>query len=139
MRREDLLEEIAGLIRDLIQVSRESFRGCADELQLGPGEAQALWLLGITEATSTGDLARRLRVDPANASTLLTKLEKRRLVTREPAKHDRRKRRILLTPAGRKARQELVSCMANDPPSFAELSTTELRSLRDLLRRVDRT
>ena len=49
---------------------------------LGPGEAQALWLLGIGGDATTGDLARRLGVDPANASTLLTKLERRGLSNR---------------------------------------------------------
>ena len=51
---------MGGLVRDF----RASFVACADRLELGPGEAQLVWLLSETGDASTGDLAGRLGVDP---------------------------------------------------------------------------
>jgi DNA-binding MarR family transcriptional regulator len=120
----------------LVRRFRAGFLACADELGLAPGGAELLWLLEERGETSTGDLARRLGVDPANTSTLLTKLEDRGLVRRLPAEHDRRRRRVSLTAAGRKAKLHLARCMEGRQHGFGRLTTSELVSFRDLLRRV---
>jgi quercetin dioxygenase-like cupin family protein len=67
---------------------------------------------------ATKDVARELDIDPANASTLVTRLERRRLVRRDPATNDRRKRLISLTTAGRKMRghQATVGNRCSKPP-----------------------
>jgi DNA-binding MarR family transcriptional regulator len=129
-------KEIAALMSGLVRRFRAGFVACADELGLGPGEAQLLWLLEARGDASTGDLAVRLGVDPANASTLLTKLERRGLVRRAPAKRDRRRRVISLTAEGRRTRAALARCMESRQPGFGQLTTSELVSFRDLLRRV---
>jgi DNA-binding MarR family transcriptional regulator len=134
--REQLGREISALMGGLVRRFRGSFVSCADRLALGPGEAQALWLLTEDGGTTTGDVARRLNVDPANASTLLTKLEGRGLVRREPAPHDRRKRLVSPTAEGRKTRQALADCIGSRQDGFGGLSTGELTTFRDLLRRV---
>ena len=134
--RQRLGDEIAALMGELVRDFRAGFVGCADQLGLGPGEAQALWLLSGGDDISTGDLARRLGVDPANASTLLTKLEGRGYVRRDPAPNDRRKRLASLTAEGRQAKLMLARCMERRQVGFAALTIAELRSFRDLLRRV---
>jgi DNA-binding MarR family transcriptional regulator len=134
--REHLGNEIAALISGVARRYRGSFVGCADQLGLGAGEAQALWLLSAGGEATTGELARRLGVDPANASTLLSKLGRRGLIRRKPASHDRRKRIVSLTAKGRQANRALTRCMEQSPAGFAELSTSELVTFRDLLRRV---
>ncbi len=123
---------MGGLVRNF----RTFFVSAAARLGLGPGEAQALWLLGEGGDASTRDLARRLGVDPANASTLLTKLEARGLVRRRPAPDDRRRRLVSLTAEGRRTKQRLAGYMEGGRGGFSELSTAELASFRDLLRRV---
>ena len=120
----------------LVRSLRGALLTCAGELGLAPNEAQALWLLALRGSVATKDLARALEIDPANASTLITKLERRRLVRRNAAPHDRRKRLISLTAEGREVRRRLVGCVAERRPSFRELTTDELVSFRDLLRRV---
>jgi MarR family transcriptional regulator, organic hydroperoxide resistance regulator len=135
-RRERLGNEISALMGGLVRTFRGGFVSCADELGMGPGEAQALWLLSEDGETTTGDLARRLNVDPANASTLLTKLESRGLVRRDPAKHDRRKRQVSPTAEGRKTKLALARCIGSRQEGFGVLSTSELATFRDLLRRV---
>ena len=86
--------------------------------------------------TTTKDLARRLDIDPANASTMLTTLERRGLVRRHPAPRDRRKRVVSLTEQGRQTRLRLARCIGERQPSFRALTTDELAAFRDLLRRV---
>jgi DNA-binding MarR family transcriptional regulator len=123
---------MGGLVRHF----RRGFTTCADELGLGPSEAQLLWLLTEDDGVSTTDLARGLGVDPANASTLLTKLERRGLVRRKPAPRDRRKRLVSLTAEGRKTKVALAGCIERRQPGFDALTTAELSTFRDLVRRV---
>ena len=134
--RERVGQEIATLMGGLVRGFRAGFVACADRLELGPGEAQLLWLLEERGEASTGDLAQRLGVDPANASTLLTKLERRGLVRRQPAERDRRRRLASLTAEGRRTKLALARCMEKRQPGFGQLATAELVSFRDLLRRV---
>jgi DNA-binding MarR family transcriptional regulator len=134
--REQLGNEIAALMGPLVRELRGALLTCAGELGLAPNEAQAMWLLGLRGSVATKDLARALDIDPANASTLITKLERRRLVRREAARHDRRKRLVSLTAEGRDMRRRLARCVAERRPSFGELTTGELVIFRDLLRRV---
>jgi DNA-binding MarR family transcriptional regulator len=134
--REQVGREIAVLMGGLVRTFRTGFVACADRLELGPGEAQLLWVLDESGDASTGDLARRLGVDPANASTLLTKLEGRGLVSRLPAARDRRRRLVSLTAQGRMTRRALGRCMEERQPGFSRLTDSELVGFRDLLRRV---
>lgn len=95
-----------------------------------------MWLLGAQRPPSTKELAQRLDVDPANASTLVTRLEGRGLVSRAPAPEDRRRRVITLTAQGVQTRGRLGSCMAQRGPTFGRLTTEELVTFRDLLLRL---
>jgi DNA-binding MarR family transcriptional regulator len=135
-RRERLGNEIAALMSQMTRSYRSGFVACAEQLGLGPGEAQALWLLAAVGEGSTGELARRLRVDPANASTLLSKLERRALIRRRPAPQDRRKRIVSLTTKGRETIRALGRCIERQEGGFGALTTSELVTFRDLLRRV---
>jgi MarR family transcriptional regulator, organic hydroperoxide resistance regulator len=135
-RREALGNEIAALMGPLVRSIRINLRACAEQLELAPGEANALWLLAAMGEMPTKDLARRLEIDPANASTMLTRLERSGLVRRDPAAHDRRKRVVSLTQKGRDTRQRLAQCIGERQPTFGALSTDDLAAFRDLLRRV---
>jgi|SRR4051812_15668373 DNA-binding MarR family transcriptional regulator len=136
--RQGLGQEIAALMGGLVRGFRAGFVACADRLELGPSEAQLLWLLEERGGASTGDLARRLGIDPANASTLLTRLEGRGLVQRQAAERDRRRRLVSLTAEGRRTKLALGRCMEDRQPGFGQLTTAQLVSFRDLLRQVAR-
>jgi len=136
--REQIGNEIAALMGPLVRDLRIAFQTCAAELGLALSEAQALWLLELRGTLATKNLARALDIDPANASTLITKLERRGLVAREPGDEDRRRRLVSLTAEGQKTRRQLARCVAQRRPSFRELTTDELVTFRDLLRRVAR-
>jgi DNA-binding MarR family transcriptional regulator len=135
-RREEVGNEIAGLMSLLIRSIRGNLAACAEDRGLSPGEANLLWLLAASGPITTKDLARRLDIDPANASTLLTKLERRGLVRREPSPVDRRRRMVSLTEAGHEARAAIARCLGDRQPTFRKLTTDELTTFRDLLVRV---
>jgi DNA-binding MarR family transcriptional regulator len=137
-KREQLGNEIAALMGPLVRELRTAFQTCAAELGLALSEAQALWLLALRGTLTTKTLAQALDIDPANASTLITKLERRGLVSREAAADDRRQRLVALTSEGQQTRRKLVRCIAQRRPSFRELTTEELATFRDLLQRVAR-
>ena len=134
--RDALTNEIAGLMGPLIRGLRGSLRVCAESQGLAQSDANALWVLAAAGPLTTKDLAQRLDMDPANASTMLTRLERRGLVTREASEHDRRKRVASLTDAGRETRRALASCVGERQPSFSALTNAELATFRDLLRRA---
>jgi MarR family transcriptional regulator, organic hydroperoxide resistance regulator len=134
--REQLGNEIAGLMGPLVRSLSAAFRECAGELGLALSEAQAVWLLGTAGALTTKDLAGRLGIDPANASTLVTRLERRGLVQRDADADDRRRRLVSLTDNGAELRLRLAGCVGERRPTFRGLTTDELVTFRDLLRRV---
>ena len=134
--RERLGQEIAGLMGPFVRGMHTHFRACADDLGLAPGEAQALWVLDLRGPVGTKELARALEIDPANASTMLTKLEGRGLVRRAAAESDRRRRLTSLTDQGRETRAALAHCIGERRPAFRDFSTEELRTFRDLLGRA---
>jgi MarR family transcriptional regulator, organic hydroperoxide resistance regulator len=136
--REQLGNEIAGLLGPLVRSLSAAFRDCAGDLGLALSDAQALWLLAVADALTTKELAGKLGIDPANASTLVTRLERRGLVRRGPAADDRRKRLVSLTPDGSELRLRLAGCVGERRPAFRELTTDELVVFRDLLRRIAR-
>jgi DNA-binding MarR family transcriptional regulator len=135
-RREAIGNEIAALMGPLVRALRVALRSCAEELELTQNEANALWVLAASGALTTKDLARRLDIDPANASTMLTRLVRRGLVRREPAPTDRRRRVVSLTERGTETRLRLAHCVGERQPSFRALTTDELAAFRDMLRRV---
>jgi MarR family transcriptional regulator, organic hydroperoxide resistance regulator len=127
--REWLGNEIAALMGPLVRSLRGALLTCPGELGLAPNEAQALWVLAIRGSVATKDLARALDIDPANASTMITKLERRRLVCRDAASHDRRKLLISLTEEGRDLRRRLARCVAERPPQLPRADNRRARNL----------
>jgi DNA-binding MarR family transcriptional regulator len=137
--RDQLIQEVASLLGPLVRSLRAGLISAAADFALTPTEAEALWVLAAVGSDSVRGLAQRLEIDPANASSLVTRLEERRLVSRSPAPNDARKRLVALTPAGRKLRAALASAVGERRPTFARLSTEDLTTFRNLLRRLNST
>ncbi|PRZ05736.1 MarR family transcriptional regulator with acetyltransferase activity [Isoptericola sp. CG 20/1183] len=85
-----------------IGVLDDSFLGLGMPL----GTARLLYEIGV-QAGTTRDLRARLQLDSGYLSRLLRRLESDALVSVEPDPDDRRRRRVDLTPAGRRAWDEL--------------------------------
>jgi MarR family transcriptional regulator for hemolysin len=135
--REPVQDEIATLLGSLTRRLRRDFADCAGELGLALAEAQALWVLSVRESLTTSDLARALQIDPANASALGSRLERRGLAVRATDGEDRRRRLISLTQPGREAKRTLAERVGERRPTFSALSDEELVAFRDLLLRMD--
>ena len=77
-----------------------------------------------------------LACDNSNVTGLVDRLEARGLVARQASPEDRRIKRIVLTVAGVRVRDQLLDRVGHPPAGFERLSAAEHRQLRDLLRRV---
>jgi MarR family transcriptional regulator, organic hydroperoxide resistance regulator len=110
-----------------------------EELGLTLALADALWQLDRARgALSRRELAERLGCDPSNVTFLIDRLQERRLVTRSPARGDRRATALTLTDTGEKVRGRLIATIA-ESPLFAGLTEAQLRQLASLLARCVRT
>jgi DNA-binding MarR family transcriptional regulator len=128
-----LAEEISSLFNRVAFRLKDHQFACLERFKLSAAQANALWRIGPRESVSVGALADRFWADPSNLAAPLVALEKRGLLTRRPAAHDRRVRTIRLTAEGRALRERLMTCLFTDPPVVAGLTTRERRALRDLL------
>lgn len=110
---------------------------CVDRLGVTRMEAKTLYRLEPGETVPVRTVAERGRVDPSNLSSAVESLERRRLVERPRASHDRRIRAVRLTPAGEELRERLETCLHERHPAVARLAPEEREALRTLLRRLD--
>jgi DNA-binding MarR family transcriptional regulator len=79
-------------------------------------------------------LARTLHCDVSNLTSLLRRLERRRLITRSAADHDRRYKPVSLTLAGRRMQQRLLPIQAQVATRlYGHLTRRQQRQLYDLV------
>lgn len=97
--------------------------------------AQMRVLLALSEERMTQSaLADVLHCDVSNLTALLRRLERRRLITRSSADHDRRYKRVSLTVAGRRLQQRLLSVQAQVAGRlYGHLTRRQQRQLYDLV------
>lgn len=86
-----------------IGVLEESFLGTGRPLAV----SRLLFEIGAAAGVTARDLRERLDLDSGHLSRMLRRLEAEGLVTTRPDPADQRRRVVLLTDAGRAARQEL--------------------------------
>ena len=86
-----------------IGVLEESFLGTGRPLAV----SRLLFEIGTAEGITARDLRERLDLDSGHLSRMLRRLEAEGLVSTRPDPTDQRRRVVLLTDAGRAARQEL--------------------------------
>jgi DNA-binding MarR family transcriptional regulator len=135
--RDQLAEEISSLFNRVSFRLKDHQFACLERFKLSAIQANALWRIGPRESLSVGALADRFWADPSNLAAPLVALEKRGLLTRRPAAHDRRVRTVRLTAEGRALRERLMACLFTDPPVVAGLTARERRQFRDLLAKLD--
>jgi DNA-binding MarR family transcriptional regulator len=84
---------------------------------------------------TTSELAERMSCEPSNATYVIDKLEKQKLVERRPHPTDRRARQLVLTADGSALRGKLLELLQQDSP-LAGLAAHEQDALHDLLQRA---
>lgn len=85
------------------------------------------------EGKSMSQLAEECFSTPSYMTVVVDGLEDRGLVRRQPDPNDRRVKLVSLTEEGLAAVERSLERMSRPPSGLLELSTTELRTLRDLL------
>lgn len=131
----ELSAEVWAVMRGLFRDHRLRFLTAASGLDLHPAQAGAL--LQLHRPLPMHELAAELGCDNSNVTGLVDRLAARRLVAREASPHDRRVRQVVLTPAGRRLRAQLLARIG--PPAatgISNLSTEEQRQLLGLLRKI---
>jgi len=103
--------------------------------RLGAGRGKILFQLRHGPMTLT-ELAGANGVDAPYATLIVDKLEDRGLVERQPHPDDRRRKLVMLTPAGRDALATADAILLRPPRALGALNAEELRQLTRLLKRV---
>ena len=105
---------------------------------ISPTEARVVYELAQQETSSAAELARRLRIDSGYLSRILARLERRGLESARPSAHDRRRRILELTDAGRAAFRELDARSTAQAAGLLEpLGTPARRRLVSALRTIE--
>ena len=108
------------------------------EHNLTPPTFQALWVIDPSEPPpSMKVVAERLHCNAPNMTFMVNQLTDRGLVERAVDPADRRSRVLVLTPKGRRVRDEVVRAALAGTP-LAALNDSELRQLLALLNRAVR-
>ena len=132
----ELDRDVCKLIHQFVHTLDGHVRVVADEAGLTP--TQVIALRELSEPITARELATRMACEASNATFVLDRLEERGLLTRRPHPTDRRAKQIVLTPAGKRRRTEVVARLNAHSP-LAHLARHRQESLRDLLRElVDR-
>lgn len=132
---EELAQETWALLFEVIRHEMRHFPAIAAEFELSPVQVHVLRALGESPLPMSS-LAGFLGCDASNVTGLVDRLEGRGLVERQSAQHDRRVKLLVLTEAGEALRKRLLARLMVPPPSIAALSGTDLRALRDIMRRA---
>jgi DNA-binding MarR family transcriptional regulator len=113
---------------------RPKIMRAGQELELSP--PQGIVLRFLDEPRPMGELAALMHCDSSNMTGIVDRLEERGLVERTAAEGDRRVKLIALTEHGRALRDRLNRRIAEPPEVIESLSASDLRALRDILRRA---
>ena len=129
---EGLAAEAWGLLIPLVYPPR--FIEIAHKLGVTPPILGALRFL--EQPQTMGRMAELLHCDPSNVTGIVDALEDRKLAERKPSAGDRRVKQVELTAAGRKLRARAVEEMLKPPTWIKDLSASDQRALREILRRA---
>lgn len=124
--------EVGELLLQLMESMKDRFFVAATEVGLTPTQAMALHTLD--EPCPMRELAENIGHDASHVTAIVDKLENQGLVERQPDPHDRRIKRLSLTPEGRALQERLHQHLFEQLPHVDRLSVTQRRELRDLLR-----
>jgi DNA-binding MarR family transcriptional regulator len=130
-REGDLDHEILGLLLVLVDSFKDRFEAAVESADLNL--AQGHLLMSLDEPTQMSELARNMGFDASHITSIVDKLEDRNLVERRPDTQDRRVKRIVLTPAGQKARDQIEDQLLATMVPLGGLDAAQRVQLRDLL------
>ncbi|ANB72211.1 hypothetical protein AYM40_07405 [Paraburkholderia phytofirmans OLGA172] len=127
------------IVHAQVTMRRRANRQLKASLGVSFSQAVVLALLLPNKSPVVGEIAESYCIDKSAAARLLSRLEERGLIARERDANDRRMVRPVLTEAGRVlAEKGLRELTAVEDRALSGWMPTEVRALRDILRRVVR-
>jgi DNA-binding MarR family transcriptional regulator len=118
----------------------QSFQGWEDRVNsasaaagLSPVSAWALVQLDPDHPISQKELAARLRCTPSTVVDPTDHLEDAGLVVRKANQADRRVNVLVVTPKGKRVRDDLIGRLFEPPAAFRGLPSRDLSRFRDLM------
>lgn len=130
------LTEAWELLQRIMLGQKGRFAAIAAEFDLAPAQMLALTALEPGSPKAMSDLAHALRCDNSNVTGIIDRLQRRGLVERRPAAHDRRVKQLEVTAAGAELRDQIRTRLKLPPEPLSSLSDEDARALRDILRRA---
>ncbi|MDQ1423539.1 MAG: hypothetical protein QOD72_1037 [Acidimicrobiaceae bacterium] len=118
---------------------RDRFMALSTKHGLTPAHTKALLDLDPDKPAPMRQLATQLSCDASYVTNIVDRLEERGYVERRPSSADRRVKEVVLTAAGREARNEIYEALHEPPESLANLSAADQRTLRNIVRRMTST
>ena len=100
---------------------------------LSPVSAWALVQLDPEHPISQKELAARLRCNPSTVVDPTDRLEERGFVVRRPNPTDRRVNVLVVTPTGRRVRDDLIERLFEPPEAFHQLPASEGERFREVM------
>lgn len=125
-------------LRRLYEGYRRHFVSVAGDLDVGPREVGATFIIGLNPGLTPSELRNALAMDGAQITALLNMLDRRGLIDRQVSKTDGRSRHIYLTQEGEEFLDRLREVVGWFDRSFAgeALSDAELHQLIGLLAKL---
>jgi len=131
---DELNQQIADALAELIKQAHELGQGIAADFGLTASDAKALYMLR-TPCTMK-ELGLRMGCDPSFVTSVADALEKLGLARREPSQRDRRSKNLVLTAEGEKLRDLIWSEISARAPWCNTLDTSERQCLLGLIRKM---
>lgn len=128
-------------IRRLVRTLRTTAVSVERETGLSTAQTFVLQLLLVAPAESMNELAERTSTDQSSVSVVVSRLETKGLVARQPSPADARRTQVVITNDGialmrskpSTVQERLTSALACLPPQSLRLLSTELNNLVALL------
>lgn len=101
----------------------------ASSVSMTPQQLLALKVMGEHGTMAMSELAIHLGCDASNVTSIVDKLEKRGIVERRSAEHDRRVKSLVVTPEGQQLFEVVKTRFLQPPPAIGGLATEDQEEL----------
>jgi DNA-binding MarR family transcriptional regulator len=137
-RAEDSAPALNREILDAVTVLIKRAEGVGQVIAAGMGvtSSDLLAMLKLDGGLAMKDLAQRLGCDASFITAIADNMEKRGFMRREPSQRDRRVKKLVFTPAGEAAKEELLAQLAARMPWCYALDDSERQCLLTLMRKM---
>jgi DNA-binding MarR family transcriptional regulator len=124
------------LLFDFFVATRPERDRTLESRNLTANDSRALMTLDAGAGKTMGTLAAEWSCDASNATWIVDRLERLGFAKRRPSPRDRRAKLVVLTPAGAKAKAEILAEFRTPPAAFLELTAAELDALTATLEKL---